>query len=412
MIPILLLSNAALFLILIVLQIKNSAHSKTGLYDMLEKGQERQDKLIRDEMARMKAYTETQLKSNREELSNGLSALSLSLIKQLTDVSAHQASYVEKLKDGVEKKLTLIQNDNNTKLESMRQTVDEKLHATLEKRLGDSFQLVSNRLEEVHKGLGEMQGLALGVGDLKRVLTNVKTRGVWGEVQLQMLLDQILTSDQYAKNVKTKKNASEYVEFALKLPGKDSAKTDPMWLPIDSKFPQDAYENLLKAEESGSKELIEQMGKQLETRLKGAAKDIFTKYVNPPDTTDFAILFVPVEGLYAEILRRPGLQEFCQTEYRVLVAGPTNIAALLNCLQMGFRTLAIEKRTSEVWSLLSTVKGEFGKFGDLLEKTHDKLQTASRSLEDATRKSRTIERKLGHVQGIGEPETSTTVLIE
>ncbi len=289
----------------------------------------------------------------------------------------------------------------------MRETVDEKLHSTLEKRLGESFKQVSDRLEKVHQGLGEMQTLASGVGDLKRVLTNVKTRGTWGEIQLGNLLDQILVPDQYERNVITKKGSRDPVEFAIKLPGRDSA---PVYLPVDAKFPKEDYERLMDAQDQANVVLIEEAGKAIEARIKFEAKNIRDKYVDPPFTTDFAILFLPIEGLYAEVLRRPGLCDLLQKEYRISVAGPTTFAALLNSLQMGFRTLAVEKRASEVWTLLGTVKTEFGKFGDILDKTKEKLQQATDNIELASKKSRTIETKLRKVQDL--PSSVQPLLIE
>jgi len=256
----------------------------------------------------------------------------------------------------------------------------------------------------VHKGLGEMQTLAAGVGDLKKVLTNVKTRGTWGEVQLGSLLEQIMTSGQYEKNVAVKKRSAERVEFAIKLPNGPDEET-PLWLPIDAKFPVEDYQRLIAAREVGDLVLIESASKDLVTRIKGEAKDIRDKYIAPPETTDFGILYLPTEGLYAEITQRPGLQEQLQRDYRVMVAGPNTVAALLNSLQMGFRTLAIEKRSSEVWQILGSVKSEFGKFGDMLDKTHKKLQEASNTIESAASKSRTIERKLDKVQDL--PTTSS-----
>ena len=314
---------------------------------------------------------------------------------------------MESLRTTVEQKLQTIQNDNAQKLEQMRQTVDEKLHETLEKRLGESFKVVSEQLDRVGQGLGEMKVLASGVGDLKKVLTNIKTRGTWGEIQLGNLLDQILTREQYSENVVTKKGSRENVEFALKLPGKEDGV---VWLPIDAKFPKEDYEKLIEAQELADLNLVNDARKSLEARIKASAKDIRDKYLDPPHTTDFGVLYLPTEGLYAEILRIPKLWEFLQKEYRVMIAGPTTIAALLNSLQMGFRTLAIEKRAGEVWNLLSAVKTEFGKFGDLLDKTHKQLQTASNTIEDAAKKSRTIERKLKNVQGL--PPAQSAHLLE
>jgi len=282
------------------------------------------------------------------------------------------------------------------------------LHATLEQRLGESFKLVSERLELVHKGLGEMQTLASGVGDLKKVLTNVKTRGTWGEIQLGNLLEQILSPEQYAKNVATKLGSNDRVEFAIKLPGKER-DGEVVWLPLDAKFPQEDYQRLVEAAEQANVALVDETGKMLEARIKNEAKSIKEKYLDPPRTTDFAILFLPTEGLYAEIIRRIGLTDLLQREYRVTVAGPTTLAAILNSLQMGFRTLAIEKRSSEVWSLLGAVKTEFGRFGEILDKTQKKLQEASNTIETASRRSRAIEQKLKDVQQL--PATDATRLL-
>ncbi|GAW28325.1 MULTISPECIES: DNA recombination protein RmuC [unclassified Carboxydocella] len=339
---------------------------------------ERQERLMREELAR-----------NREELIQAFHSFS---------------QQADRLREGVEGRLRLLQEDNHRQLEKIRQTVDEQLHATLERRLGQSFQLVSERLEQVQKGLGEMQALAAGVGDLKRVLTNVKTRGIWGEVQLAQVLEQLLTREQYAENIVTKAGSNERVEFAIRLPGRER-DNQFIWLPIDAKFPLEDYQRLLEAQERGEAALAQEAGKQLELRLKAEAKAIRDKYLDPPRTTDFALLYLPVEGLYAEVLRRPGLYDCLLREYRVVITGPTTLAALLNSLQLGFRTLAIEKRSAEVWQLLGAVKTEFGKFGDLLEKTQKKLQEASNSIETAARKSRTIERKLKDVEAIPVEET-------
>jgi DNA recombination protein RmuC len=353
--------------------------------------------------------------SNREEFNSGNRKGRMELTDSLTKISLLQKSQLEtfsnelsrltnaneakmeKMRETIEYRLIAIQEDNNLKLEKMRQTVDEKLEKTLENRLGESFKLVSERLELVHKGLGEMKILANGVGDLKKVLTNVKTRGMWGEVQLANLLEQVLVKEQYATNVVTKKGSSERVEFAIKLPGQD-INDGEVYIPIDSKFPIEDYQRLIQAQEDGNIALMEEASKKLELRIKAEAKDIRTKYIDPPNTTDFGILFLPIEGLYAEVLKRDGLCEMLQREYRVVIAGPTTLTALLNSLQMGFKTLAIEKRSSEVWQLLGIVKTEFSKFGDILEKTQKKLQEASNTIDTATKKSRNIERKLNKVQ--------------
>jgi DNA recombination protein RmuC len=276
--------------------------------------------------------------------------------------------------------------------------VDEKLHATLEKRLGDSFQQVSQRLEQVYKGLGEMRSLAAGVGDLKKVLTNVKTRGTWGEVRLGAILEQVLIPDQYAANVATRKNGREHVEYAVRLPGRRGEGEQAVWLPIDAKFPQEDYQRLCDAQEAADREGVERSIRSLEARIRTEAKKIREKYLDPPHTTDFAIMFLPVEGLYAEVLRRPGLCDQLQREHRVLVTGPTTLAALLNSLQMGFRTLAIERRTAEVWRLLGAVKAEFGKFGEALAKTRKKIQEAGNSIDRAHLRTRVIARRLEKVQ--------------
>ncbi len=322
--------------------------------------------------------------------------------KQLGLLSQSMDERFERLRQAVETRLGAIQADNASKLEEMRKTVDEKLHATLEQRLGESFKLVSDRLEQVHRGLGEMQTLAAGVGDLKKVLTNVKTRGTWGEVQLSGLLEQVLTADQYATNVITRPHSNDRVEFAIRLPGKgeEGPNGNQVWLPIDAKFPIEDYQKLLDAQERADGPAVEEAGKALEARLKQEAKTIREKYVEPPYTTDFAMLYLPIEGLYAEALRRPGLAELLQRDFRVSLAGPTTLTAMLNSLQMGFRTLAIEKRSSEVWSVLGAVKTEFGKFGEALANTKKKLEQATNSIGAAEVRTRQISRKLKSVEAL------------
>lgn len=315
-------------------------------------------------------------------------------LKVLTEMNE---SKLERVRGVVEERLATLQEDNNKKLEQMRQTVDEKLHATLEQRLSESFKQVSERLVAVHEGLGEMKTLAHDVGDLKKVLSNVKTRGTFGEVQLEMLLEQILAAEQYEKNVGTKAGSDNRVEFAIRLPGQGEGK-EPIYLPIDCKFPIEDYQKMLDAEESGDLVGFGEAAKALTARIKAEAKAISSKYIDPPRTTDFAIMYLPIEGLFAEVLRVPGLAESLQREYRVIVSGPTTLTALLNSLQMGFRTLAIQKRSSEVWELLGAIKTQFGTFGDLLDKTQKKLREASNSIDTAAKKSRTIERKLRNVQ--------------
>jgi DNA recombination protein RmuC len=336
---------------------------------------------------------------SRREQADSLKAVGDSLDRRLAGQAKISETKLERVRAVVENRLQLMQKDNNEKLEVMRATVDEKLQSTLERRLGESFKHVSERLEQVHKGLGEMQNLASGVGDLKKVLTNIKTRGTWGEVQLGNLLEQVMSVGQYERNVAVRRRSSERVEFAIKIPVRNDDDRF-VWLPIDAKFPVEDYQRLIAAREAGDAEASEKMSKELEARIKSEAKTISDKYIAPPETTDYALLYLPTEGLYAEVTQRPGLQESLQRQYRVVVAGPSTVAALLNTLQMGFRTLAIEKRSSEVWQTLAVVKNEFGKFGDLLEKTQKKLQEAGDNIELAASKSRNISRKLEKVQGL------------
>ena len=308
----------------------------------------------------------------------------------------------------LDENMVRLQGENEKKLEQIRVTVDEKLNSTLDKRLGESFRTVSERLEQVYKGLGEMQNLAAGVGDLKKVLTNVKTRGVWGEVQLASLLEQYLAPGQYDVNVAVKPGSAERVEFAIRLPGRGDGD-QVVYLPIDSKFPMEDYRRLMDASEAGDKDGTDAATAALVAAIKNEARRIHSKYIDPPHTTDFAIMFLPVEGLYAEVLRQNGIVEWLQNEYRIVVTGPTTLLALLNSLQMGFRTIAIEKRSSEVWELLGAVKTEFGKFAVLLDKTQKRLRMASDSIEDAARKTRTIQRKLSGVQALSEPDSKRLI---
>lgn len=343
-----------------------------------------------------------QMKTNREEITNNIGSkiVDNTTIQQnnLATLTNLNETKLENIRKSVEDKLTLLQKDNGEKLEKMRLTVDEKLQSTLEKRLSESFKIVSNNLESVQKGLGEMQSLAKGVGDLKNVFTNVKARGYWGEIQLGNILEQFLTPDQYLTSVKTKKNSNDFVEFAIKFPGKNNLEY--ILLPVDSKFPIEDYSRLVTAEEASDINLIAECRKALENGIKKCAKDINEKYLDPPYTTDFGIMFLPTESLYSEVLRNTALCETLNQKYRVVVAGPSTFIALLNSLQMGFRTLAIEKRSSEVWELLGVVKSEFGKFGDLLDKTNKKLIEISNTMSDATKKTRTIERKLKNVEAL------------
>lgn len=348
-------------------------------------------------------------RAGRAEQGDSLTRFGELLTGQLHQLMQRNTEGMETLRQAIETRLAAIQTDSSQKLELMRQTVDEKLHNTLEQRLGESFQRVTEQLERVHAGLGEMQTLASGVGDLKKVLTNVKVRGTWGEVQLDNLLEQILSRSQYEKNVATRPGSSERVEFAIRLPGRDAADAC-VWLPIDAKFPLEDYQKLLEAQERGDIAAMEDAGRAMENRVRAEAKTIRDKYIEPPQTTDFALLFLPIEGLYAEVIRRPGLFDALQRDYRITLTGPTTLAAILNSLQMGFRTLAIEQRSSEVWQVLGAVKTEFGKFGDVLAKTKKKLEEASRTIEQAEVRTRAIDRSLRQVESL--PATQTRGLLE
>jgi len=321
-----------------------------------------------------------------------------SFARQLADLTALNDARLGSLRTTIDERLRAMQADTGAHLERMRRVVDDTLQSTLEKRLGDSFRQVSERLEQVYSGLGEMRTLAAGVGDLKKVLTNVKTRGTWGEIRLGGILEQILAPDQYAANVVTRRTGSERVEFAVRLPGQTGNPGQTVWLPIDAKFPQEDYQRLLEAQEAADRERAERALRALEARIKFEGRAIREKYIDPPCTTDFAILFLPVEGLYAEVLRIPGICDYLQREQRVVVAGPTTLAALLNSLQMGFRTLAVAQRSSEVWELLGVVKAEFGKFGDILAKTKKKLEEAAHTIDQAEVRTRAIERSLRGVE--------------
>ncbi len=324
-------------------------------------------------------------------------------IKELVDSNRDR---LDKLRNVLDSQIKSLQQSNEKKLDQMRETVDEKLQTTLEKRLGESFKLVSERLESVQKGLGEMKTLATGVGDLKRVLTNVKARGTWGEVQLGAILEQILTPDQYGKNVKTREGSQDQVEYAIRLPGPEDNVDAVVWLPIDSKFPQEDYLRLVAAADIADTEAMDKALVALARSIQNSAKEISTKYLDPPQTTDFAIMFLPTEGLYAEVLRQPGLVEKLQQDFRVVVTGPTTLSATLSSLRMGFRTLAIEKRSSEVWKILAAVKTEFGKFGGILARVKKQLDTASNTIEETGVRTRAMERKLKEVEQlpVGESE--------
>ena len=354
---------------------------------------------FRTQLATMQQRIGDDTRAAREAQDAALHRFGQAQAEQLRALAEANDKRMGEVRQAVEAKLTLIQADNAQKLEQMRATVDEKLSATLEQRLGESFKQVAERLEQVHKGLGEMQTLARDVGSLNRVLTNVKTRGTFGEVQLEALLADVFTTEQYGRNVATVPGSNERVEFAIRLPGRDDG-SGVVWLPIDAKFPREDYERLLDAQERADKEAVEISGRAIENRLKYEARSIREKYIAAPHTTDFGILFVPTEGLYAEALRRPGLVDVLQREYKVMLAGPTTLLATLNSLQMGFRTLALEKRSAEVWQVLGAVKTEFEKFGGVLAKTKKKLEEASNTINDAEVRTRAMSRQLRGVESM------------
>lgn len=438
-------------LIFVVLRLGRLTGTATeARLDALERLLEKQERVLREEMSRLREETHTVARQGREESSVAVAGLGDGLMKRMSEIALLQKSQLdifadqlkhltissegrmdrlreameerlkglqeesgrrlETVRGTVDERLRILQEDNSRKLEQMRATVDEKLHDTLEKRLGESFRLVSERLEQVQKGLGEMQGLASGVGDLKRVLTNVKTRGTFGEIQLGALLEQILSPGQYATNVETRGGSGQRVEFALKLPGRDGTPDGMVWLPLDAKFPQEDYLRLVQAQETGDIAAANEAARLLERAIRESARNIRDKYLDPPHTTDFGVMFLPTEGLYAEVLRRPGLFEALQREFKVMAAGPTTLAALLNSLQLGFRTLAIEKRSAEVWNLLGAVRTEFHKFGDVLDKTRKKIQEAGNHIDAAAVRTRAIERKLKGVQEL--PAGEAKVLLD
>ncbi|WAM34240.1 DNA recombination protein RmuC [Caldicellulosiruptor morganii] len=389
---------------------------------------ERRFENIEKMLNKLQSLTLDQISQNRVDVQNTISSFGNLLMSRFSDFSAFQKSQfdsfsaqilnltatsyekLEAIRKEVDFKLSQIQEQNERKLEQIRQTVDNQLQTTLETKLGESFRLVSERLELVHRGLGEMQTLANGVGDLKKILSNVKVRGVLGELQLGNIIDQILDASQYERNVRIKPHTQEQVEFAIKIPSKNANEDEFIYLPVDSKFPIESYERLLEAQEKNDTEAISRFSKELENSIKQNAKTIKEKYIDPPKTTDFAIMFLPAEGLYAEVLRIPGLFEYVQREYKVIIAGPTTISAILNSLALGFKTLAIEKRTSEVWELLSAVKTEFSRFGDILEKVRKKLIEAQDTIDTAAKKTRTIERKLKSVQSLSSDEAVKNIL--
>ena len=373
------------------------------------RAQEDQIGLLKENLQELRTRIDLLIDANRlsgvdlkNDLNRDLATLRTTLVEQL-EASGRG------VRETLTQRLAEIQLDTSNKLEQMRQTVDEKLHATLEQRLGESFKQVSDRLEQVHRGLGEMQTLATGVGDLKRVLTNVKSRGTWGEVQLGALIEQTLTIEQYSKNIATRPNSRDIVEFAIRLPGQEDGK--PVWLPIDAKFTVEDYQRLTDAQDRADLQEIESAAKALETRIKAEAKTIREKYIEPPYTTDFAILFLPTEGLYAEVLRRQGLLELLQNDFRVTVAGPSTFSAMLNSLQMGFKTLSIEKRSSQIWSTLGQVKTEFSKFGEAIEATKKRLDAASKQFEAVDIRTRKINRALSNVEAVSS-NSSTLLAID
>ncbi len=413
------LSLLGLALTVLVLRRSGADPELRARIESLQRDLDRVERSLREE-------TGSQGRHLREEVGASLKGFSDSVASRMSEIAGLQKAQldtfaqqlgrltesnelrIEALRKTIDEQLKALQTDNAAKLDQMRQTVDEKLQGTLEKRLGESFKMVSERLEQVHKGLGEMQTLANGVGDLKRVLTNVKTRGTWGEIQLGNLLEQVMTPEQYLKDAVCRPGAAERVEYAVRLPGRGDGDPEVL-LPIDAKFPREDYERLVEAADRADLDAVEAASKALEMRVRQCARDIRDKYVNPPHTTDFAILFLPTEGLYAEVLRRPGLVDLLQRDHRVNLAGPTTLAALLNSLQMGFRTLAIQKRSSEVWEILGAVKTEFEKYGGVLDKVQKKLQEASRTIDDVAVRRRAIDRKLRQVQAL--PATDAEALL-
>lgn len=391
---------------------KEATEGRTALEDALKRDTDTfadtQTKRLGETNLAMKELAERLEKAHtegRQVQKDGLEAIA-NQIRSLTESNEKRQ---EAIRETLDSNLQQLRKDNEAKLEQMRATVDEKLQGTLETRLGESFKLVSDRLEQVHKGLGEMQTLAIGVGDLKRVLTNVKSRGAWGEVQLDMLLADLLTVEQYAKNVRIRPETSETVEFAVRLPGK--AEAGPVFLPIDAKFPHEDYERLLAAQETGVAEAVEKAALALERAIRAQAKSICEKYVHPPHSTDFAIMYLPTEGLFAEVVRRPGLCSDIQATHRVMLTGPTTLAALLTSLQMGFRTLAIERRSSDVWQVLGAAKAEFRKCGEVWNKLGKQLDTAKKTVDEAGRRTRAVERRLRDVETIELPGVDEFALL-
>ena len=403
------ISTLLLIIVLIKLKANGSAGVEQAVREELRFGREESAQAARDlreeVSAGQKLSMDTMVRTIGE-MSKSQNDQLESIARLIRELTESNRTGIEKLRSTVDAQLKHLQESNEKKLDQMRETVDEKLQSTLEKRLGESFKLVSERLEAVQHGLGEMQNLATGVGDLKKVLTNVKARGTWGEVQLGALLEQILTPDQYDKNVRIRANSQESVEYAIRLPGRDDDPASCVWMPIDSKFPQEDYLRLVEAADAADMDAVQKETAALLRSVHSSAKEIRDKYLNPPETTDFAIMFLPTEGLYAEVLRQPGQVEKIQQDYRIVVAGPTTLSAILSSLRIGFRTLAIEKRSSEVWKVLAAVKTEFGKFGDVLSKVKRQLNTASNTIEQTGMRTRAMERKLRTVEELPTEETA------
>ena len=410
-----LLAVSVMLLILALIRMRSDGGSKIedAVRDELRFGREESAKSARDlreeVSASQKNIVDTMVKTIGEMGKSQNDQLE-SIAKRIQELTESNTSGIEKIRIAIDTQLKYLQESNEKKLDQMRQTVDEKLQSTLEKRLGESFKLVSERLEAVQHGLGEMQNLATGVGDLKRVLTNVKARGTWGEVQLGALLEQILTPDQYDKNVNIKTGSQESVEYAIRLPGKDDSLECCVWMPIDSKFPQEDYLRLVEAADAADVDAVQRATSALIRSVHNSAKEIRDKYIEPPKTTDFAIMFLPTEGLYAEVLRQPGQVEKIQQDYRIVIAGPTSLSAILSSLRIGFRTLAIEKRSSEVWKVLAAVKTEFGRFGEVLSKVKRQLNTASNTIDQTGARTRAMERRLRSVEEL--PPESTAKILE
>ena len=386
-------------LVLIALFMRTSQRAQDPV--LLQALQQVNDQLERTERELRFEITESS-RGGRQELTQNLATFQQTQVQQL-------ALMQKSISDTLNQQLQQLQKSNSDKLDEMRRTVDEKLQTTLEKRLSESFKQVAERLEQVHQGLGQMHKLAQGVGDLQRVLTNVKTRGMFGEVQLEALLEQVLTIEQYSKQVETKPRSNQRVDFAIRFPGRGGQDGEPVWLPIDAKFPREDYERLLDAHDRADAVAAELAAKALEVRIRTEAKSIAESYLAPPHTTDFAILFLPIEGLYAEVLRRPGLMDSLQRDYRVTLAGPTTLLAMLNSLHMGFRTLALEQQASDVWKVLGAVKTEFDRYGDWVEKVREQVQKASDTLDKADTRSKQMRLALRKVEAL--PETETQALL-